>query len=72
MSLNYLLMLAIGIGIIWFGWHTKEEVIRLASAICGAIVLVWGFALTPLPLQLFAESMAVLAVFSICIRCWNS
>ncbi|MBE9177940.1 hypothetical protein IQ268_04995 [Oculatella sp. LEGE 06141] len=67
--MGYLLFLALGLGIVWFGWQTKEEVLRLAAAISGAIFLIWGFAITPLPFQLLVEVLAVIAVFSVCVRC---
>ncbi|MBD1870331.1 hypothetical protein H6F88_26710 [Oculatella sp. FACHB-28] len=65
----YSIFLLMGLGIIWVGLKTGEEIIRIAAAIAGAILLVWGFALTPLSLQLFVEIISVMAVFSVCVRC---
>ncbi len=66
---TYLILLVIGLGIIWVGLQTKEEVLRLAAAVIGAIFLIWGFALTPLQFQLLIAALVVVAVFPICMRC---
>ena len=68
----YLLLLTTGLGIIWVGIKTQEDVYRLAAAVTGAICLVWGFALTPVPFQLLVEVLLVISTFSICVRCWGS
>jgi hypothetical protein len=69
---TYLIFLLIGLGIIWIGLKTGEEIVRIAAAIAGAILLIWGFALTPLPLQLLVEIVSVMAVFSVCVRCMRT
>jgi hypothetical protein len=69
---TYLIFLLIGLGIIWIGLRTGEEIVRIAAAIAGAILLIWGFALTPLPLQLLVEIVSVMAVFSVCVRCMRT
>ena len=71
MPVTYLILLAAGLGIIWLGLKTKDEVYRLTATVSGAFCLVWGFALTPLPLQLLIGSLIVVAVFPICLRCLN-
>jgi hypothetical protein len=68
----YLIFLLSGLGIIWIGLRTGEEIVRIAAAIAGAILLIWGFALTPLPLQLLVEIVSVMAVFSVCVRCMRT
>lgn len=67
--MTYLLLLVVGLGIVWSGIAIKEEVYRLTAAVAGAILLVWGFSITPTPFQIFAEMIAVFSVFSICVRC---
>jgi len=65
----YLIFLLSGLGIVWLGLKTDEEIIRIAAAIAGSILLIWGFALTPMHFQLVAEIISILAVFSVCVRC---
>ena len=72
MPVTYLILLAAGLGIIWLGLKTKDEVYRLAATVSGAVCLIWGFALTPLPFQLLIGLLVVVAVFPICVRCLNS
>ncbi len=67
--MSYLIFLAIGLGIIWWGLKTKEEVAQISSAIVGALFLIWGLTLTPQSLLFAGEIIAVLAVFRICVRC---
>jgi len=69
MTATYLILLAVGIGIIWVGLRAKDEVYRLASGVTGAIFLIWGFALTPSQFQFLVEAIALVAVFPICMRC---
>ena len=69
MSATYLIFLAVGIGTIWVGLRTKDDVYRLAIAVSGAILLIWGFALTPPQLQFSIEAIALVVLFPICIRC---
>jgi hypothetical protein len=66
---DYLVFLLAGLGIIGIGLRTGEEVVRIAAAIAGSILLIWGFALTPLPFQLLVEAISIMAVFSVCVRC---
>jgi hypothetical protein len=68
----YLMLLLAGLGIVWFGLKTREEIYQIAAAIAAAILLIWGFALTPLPLQLLVEAIAVTAIFSVCVRCMKT
>jgi VIT1/CCC1 family predicted Fe2+/Mn2+ transporter len=69
MTATYLILLAVGIGIIWVGLRSKDEVYRLASGVTGAIFLIWGFALTPSQLQFLVEAITLVAIFPICMRC---
>jgi hypothetical protein len=48
---------------------TKDEINRIAVMVAGAIFLVWGFALTPLPFQLLVEISILVPVSFICLRC---
>lgn len=68
----YLLFLAIGIGIIWVSLRFADDVFRLAGALSGAIFVVWGFAQTPLQLQLPLEVLVLVIVFPLCMRCVKS
>jgi hypothetical protein len=43
--MSYLIFLAIGLGIIWWGLKIKEEIFQISSAIIGALFLVWGLIL---------------------------
>lgn len=69
--MTYLFLLTIGLGVVWGGIRIKDEVYRLTAAIAGAILLVWGLALTPTPFQIIAEVIAIFSIFSICVRCWG-
>ena len=69
MSVTYLVLLAVGLVVIWFGLKTKDDVLMIGSAITGALLLIWGFALTPSQLQLIVEILIVVAVFPICLKC---
>ncbi|HEY9636789.1 MAG TPA: hypothetical protein V6D14_25540 [Coleofasciculaceae cyanobacterium] len=48
---------------------TKDDVHRIAVMLGGAIFLVWGFALAPLPFQLLLEISILVPVSTICLRC---
>jgi membrane protein YdbS with pleckstrin-like domain len=67
--MSYLIFLAIGLGIIWWGLKIKEEIFQISSAIIGALFLVWGLILTPQSLLFAGEVISVVAVFRICVRC---
>ena len=69
MSVTYLVLLAVGLVVIWFGLKTKDDVLMIGSAFTGALLLIWGFALTPSELQLIVEVLIVVAVFPICLKC---
>lgn len=69
MPATYLIFLAVGIGIIWLGLRIKDDVYRLAAAVSGAILLIWGFALTPSQFQFAIEAIALVVLFPVCIRC---
>jgi len=65
----YLLFLAIGLGISFFGLKTKDEVYRLSSVVVGALFLICGFALTPMHFQMLVEIFLVVPLFFVCVRC---
>ncbi len=69
MDATYLILWAVGLGIIWLSLKTKDEVYRLGAVVAAAIFLIWGFALTPSQLQFLMEAIALIAVFPTCIRC---
>jgi len=69
MSVTYLVLLAVGLVVIWFGLKIKDDVLMIGSAITGALLLIWGFALTPSQLQLIVEILIVVAIFPICLKC---
>ncbi len=62
-------LLAVGLGTFAMALRTKDDINRLAVMVAGAIVLVWGFALAPLPFQLLVEIGILVQVSSICLRC---
>ena len=64
-----LILLTIGLGFIWLGLKTSEEVYRLTAAAVGTVLLVLGLFATPLQFQLLVEVISVVAVFRICLRC---
>ena len=67
--MSFILFIGLGLGAIAWGLKTTDEVVRLAGAIFGAILLVWGLFLTPQMFLVGAEILAVVAVFRICVRC---
>lgn len=67
--MTYLIFLAVGLGFIWLGLRTREEVYRLTAALVGTVLLVLGLFSTPLQLQLLVEIISIFAVFRICLRC---
>ena len=69
--MTYILLLAVGLTFIFIGLKIEEEVYRLSAAFMGAIVLAWGFTLTPTSFQVIVEFGMILSVFSICVRCWE-
>ncbi|MUG92441.1 hypothetical protein F7734_08210 [Scytonema sp. UIC 10036] len=64
-----IVLLIIGLGIFFLGLSTKDEINRIAALVAGVICLVWGFALSPLSIQLLVETVSVLAAFLVCMRC---
>lgn len=69
---TYLVLLAVGLVVIWFGLKTKDDVLMVGAAFTGALLLIWGFALTPSQFQLIVEVLIVVAVFPICLKCLRS
>lgn len=67
--MSFIIFLGLGLGSIAWGLRATEEISRLAGAIVGAILLIWGLCLTPQMFLLGAEVLAVIAVFRICVRC---
>jgi hypothetical protein len=64
-----LVLLAVGLGIFAMALSTKDDIYRIAIMVAGAIVLVWGFALAPLPFQLLVEISILVPISTICLRC---
>ncbi|MBD0346635.1 MAG: hypothetical protein ICV63_17775 [Coleofasciculus sp. Co-bin14] len=62
-------LLAVGLGTFAIALSTKDDIYRIAVMVAGAIVLVWGFALTPLPFQLLVEISILVPISTICLRC---
>jgi hypothetical protein len=69
MHMAGLVLLAVGLGIFGMALRTKDDVNRIAVMVGGAIILVWGFALAPLPFQLLIEISILVPVSTICLRC---
>ena len=67
--MSFIVFIGLGLGAIAWGLKTSDEIVRLAGAIIGAILLVWGLCLTPQAVLVGAEILAVVAVFRICVRC---
>ncbi|MGB5968212.1 MAG: hypothetical protein WA865_22150 [Spirulinaceae cyanobacterium] len=67
--MSYIIFLTVGLGFIWLGLKTREEVYRLTAAAVGAVLLVCGLIATPLPFQIFVEILTVIALFRVCLRC---
>lgn len=63
------IFLAVGLGAFGMALSTKDDINRIAVMVTGAIFLVWGFALAPLPFQLLVEISILVPVSSICLRC---
>jgi sulfite exporter TauE/SafE len=62
-------LLAVGLGSFAMALSTKDDINRIAVMVAGAIFLVWGFALAPLPFQLLVEISILVPVSTICLRC---
>jgi hypothetical protein len=69
--MSFLIFLGIGLGAIWFGLTVKEEVAQVTAAITGAIFFLWGLTITPQPFLIAFEVIAVLAVFRLCLHCYD-
>jgi sulfite exporter TauE/SafE len=62
-------LLAVGLGTFAMALSTKDDINRIAVMVAGAIFMVWGFALAPLPFQLLVEISILVPVSTICLRC---
>ncbi len=62
-------LLAVGLGTFAMALSTKDDIFRIAVMVVGAIFLVWGFALAPLPFQLLLEISILVPISYICLRC---
>jgi hypothetical protein len=62
-------LLAVGLGTFAMVLSTKDDINRIAVMVAGAIFLVWGFALAPLPFQLLVEISILVPISIICLRC---
>ncbi|MFE4104759.1 hypothetical protein [Almyronema epifaneia] len=67
--MTYLLLLAIGFALLLTSLRLQEEILVITSTLTGVGFLVWGFALTPTPLQIGVEILLILVAFPACIRC---
>ncbi|MBW4647222.1 MAG: hypothetical protein KME06_00760 [Kastovskya adunca ATA6-11-RM4] len=56
---TYIVLLAIGLGIIWTGIKVCDQVYAIAVVVSGVILLIWGLAIAPLPMQLLIELLAI-------------
>ena len=64
-----LVLLVVGLGAFRIALSTKDDINRIAVMVAGAIFLVWGFALAPLPFQLLVEISILIPIAVICLRC---
>ena len=69
MQMAGFVLLAVGLGTFAMALRTKDDINRIAVMVAGAILLVWGFALAPLPFQLLIELAILVPVSTICLRC---
>ncbi|MEM7554792.1 MAG: hypothetical protein AAF378_11950 [Cyanobacteria bacterium P01_A01_bin.84] len=69
--MSYIFILALGLAIIWAAMKIEEEVYGISAVIMGTLIIVWGFALSPMSFQIVAEVIGLLSVFSFCMRCWG-
>jgi Na+/H+-dicarboxylate symporter len=60
----HLFLLLIGFAVIWLRLNDRDEVHDLAALSAGAIALVWGFVVSPLPIQLLMS----IAALGMCFR----
>ena len=67
--MSFAVFIGLGLSAIAWGLKATEEIARLAAAIVGSILLIWGLCLTPQMFLIGAEILAVAAVFKICVRC---
>jgi hypothetical protein len=63
----FLVFLAIGLGLIGLSRKTKEDIPVISTAVSGAIFLIWGFAIAPLPFQMALEMGGIFAIFLSCM-----
>ncbi|NJR60134.1 MAG: hypothetical protein HC769_15630 [Cyanobacteria bacterium CRU_2_1] len=64
----FLVFLAIGLGMIGMSQKASDDVSMVAGITIGILLMVWGFAIAPLPFQLAVEIFAVLAASSLYTR----
>lgn len=69
--MTYLIFLAIGFGTMWLSRRANDDIPVIGTALSGAICLIWGFAIAPLPFQMAIEILAVIAIFFSCMRFCN-
>ncbi len=69
MHMASFVLLAVGLGTFAMALSTKDDINRIAVMVAGAIFMVWGFALAPLPFQLLVEISILVPVSTICLRC---
>jgi hypothetical protein len=63
----FLVFLAIGLVMIGLSRKTKEDIPVIATAVGGAVCLIWGFAIAPLSFQMAIEIVGIVAIFLSCM-----
>ncbi|NEP19190.1 MAG: hypothetical protein F6J97_20215 [Leptolyngbya sp. SIO4C1] len=63
------LLLAAGLFLIWRSIRLQEETLLIASVLTGFGLIVCGFATTPSQFQFIMESLAIILLFPVCVRC---
>lgn len=69
--MTYLILLAIGFGTIGLSRRATDDIPVIGAVSMGAICLIWGFAIAPLPFQMTIEILAVIAIFFSCMGFCN-
>ena len=68
LGVMWVVLLILGFGILWtvmrWGWPA-EEIPQIAALAMSGIVLLWGFVLAPLGIQLMIEILAVVLVLGL-------
>jgi hypothetical protein len=60
----------LGFGLFWVGLKLfDDEIILIASAIVGSILILAGLTAAPTVLQIPVEAIAVITLFNVCMQC---